>query len=156
MYERCLTMVLTPMAALSGRCRAGAHGFSDSGLNIAANFGLIVAIIWMIQLAGIFPVDQDAPLTDAEIDERRRFRAVFWAEVDIPPEFAAYMCPAFAKLQMHSEPLALEVAARTGDCEVVDLLLGATPKPDTKAWMEEYERLPAEPPSPSYLSPNTP
>lgn len=95
-----------------------------------------------------FPGQQHASLTDDEINERQQYRAVFWAEVSIPPQLNTCF-------SMGPEPLALEVAAETGDCDIVDVLLDAEPGPDIQAWMQEYEEMPMES-SVSYLSPATP
>lgn len=88
---------------------------------------------------------QDAPLTEQEISERSRYRAVFWAEVFVPLEQAC--------LYMRPEPLALEMAAATRNCELVDVLCAAGA--DIQAWVQQYDKLPPEP-SPSYLCTVTP
>ena len=92
-----------------------------------------------------YPAAQDAPLTEQEVLERRQHRAAFWTEISIPPERAC--------ISMRPEPLALEMAARTGDCELIDMLCAGGA--DIQAWVQKYDEIPAEP-SASYLCTTTP
>jgi ankyrin repeat protein len=101
-------------------------------------------VLYDIKVTG-FPTAQDVPLTDKEIKLRRVSVSVFWAEKYYPPPEPQH--------GVAREPLALEVAGRVGNVEIIDMLLAA--EPDTKAWLRHYSKMP-EKPSVSYLTPSTP
>jgi ankyrin repeat protein len=80
---------------------------------------------------------QVCPLTEAELDERRHGFPRFWTEPNIP---GRCLLPTMNKLvtiaqrQMDSALTALEVAAKTGNIEILDLLRAAGA--DESAWIQ--------------------